>query len=258
MEPIGRSLPRDQTSLVHGVPVAVPGTLFVLAVAGGISVDPEPGQAILFGRNRPEVHVCIGEDDQRVSRLHGSITFDAGRWWVRAVGRLPIRFPRAQRLFPGEDPIPLAPGYTPLFVLGSSGREHLLEVYVAGDSGTRPVLRHRDPTQPPRVWDLSPDEKLALTVVGQRYLLHDLHPLPLSWRQAADQLAELQPSSGWTAKRVEHLVANVRIRLSRDGVPGLTREEVGEPLGNALNDNLFESLLLSTTLIPSDLNALDD
>jgi hypothetical protein len=71
-------------------------------------------------------------------------------------------------------------------------------------------------------------------------------------------LAELQPSEGWTAKRVEHLVSNVRTRLSRDGVPGLTREEVGEPVGNALNDNLFRVLLLTTTLVPADLDVLDD
>jgi hypothetical protein len=257
MEQIGRSLPRDQASLAHGVPAAGPGTIFVLTVAGGVSVDPVPGQTILFGRNRPEVHVCVGEDDQRVSRLHGSITYRSGQWWVTATGRLPIRFPHAHTLFAGEEPIPLAAGYTPLFVLGTSGREHLMEIYIAGDSGTRPAIRHTEPTQPPRVWKLSPDERLALTVVGQRYLLHELHPLPLSWRQAADQLAELQPDAGWTGKRVEHLVANVRTRLSRDGVAGLTREEVGEPVGNALNDNLFEALLMSTTLVPADLDVLE-
>jgi hypothetical protein len=75
---------------------------------------------------------------------------------------------------------------------------------------------------------------------------------------AADQLAELQPEAGWTAKRVEHLVAGVRNRLSRAGVPALTREEVGEPVGNALNDNLFTELLLSTTLVPADVDVLDE
>jgi hypothetical protein len=258
MEPLGRVLPKDQTSLAYGVPSAAPGTIFVLTVAGGISVGPRQGHAILFGRNRPEVHVCVGEDDQRVSRTHGQIAFQAGQWWVSTTGRLPIRLPKAQWLFPDEAAVPLAAGYTPLFVQGSSGREHLLEVYVTGESGTRPVSRHQDPTQPPRVWQLSPEEKLALTVVGQRYLLHELHPLPLSWRLAADQLVELQPEAGWTAKRVEHLVAGVRNRLSRAGVPALTREEIGEPVGNALNDNLFTELLLSTTLVPADVDVLDE
>ncbi|RZT28675.1 hypothetical protein EV649_2459 [Kribbella sp. VKM Ac-2569] len=250
-------LPPNHTSLSRGVPDARPGTIFVLSVAGGVSVDAGPQGTILFGRNRPEVHVCIGEDDPRVSRRHGSISHRGGQWYVAVTGRLPVRFPRQRTLFAGEDPIPLAAGYTPLFVQGSSGREHLLEVYVVGDSGTRPVPRPRESTHPPRIWRLSPAEKLALIVVGQRYLLHDLHPLPLSWRQAADQLAELQPTESWTAKRVEHLVSNVRSRLSRDGVPGLTREEVGEPVGNALNDNMFRELLLSTTLVPADLDVLD-
>jgi hypothetical protein len=250
-------LPPSHASLSRGVPDARPGTIFVLSIAGGVTADADPHRTILFGRNRPEVHVCIGEDDARVSRMHGSISHRSGQWYVAVTGRLPVRFPREQMLFAGEDPMPLATGYTPLFVQGTSGRQHLLEVYVVGDSGTRPVPRPRESTHPPRTWPLSPAEKLALTVVGQRYLLHDLHPLPLSWRQAADQLAELQPTEGWTAKRVEHLVSNVRGRLSRDGVAGLTREEVGEPVGNALNDNLFRALLLTTTLVPADLDVLD-
>jgi pSer/pThr/pTyr-binding forkhead associated (FHA) protein len=258
MQQLGRVLPKDQTTLQYGVPSAAPGTIYVLTVAGGLVVDPSEGKVILFGRNRPEVNVCVGEDDQRVSRQHGRLNYEAGRWWVTTLGRLPIRFPKSHLLFPDEDSIPLAAGYTPLFVQGASGREHLLEVYVTGDDGTRPVRRHQESTQPPRVWELSADEKLGLTVVGQRYLLHDPHPLPLSWRQSADQLAELQPDAGWTAKRVEHLVGGVRSRISRGGVPGLTREEVGEPVGNALNDNLFRELLFSTTLVPRDLDVLDE
>jgi serine/threonine protein kinase len=52
-------------------------------------------------------------------------------------------------------------------------------------------------------------------------------------QQAADQLAELQPTAGWSAKRVEHMIAAVRARLSQGGIVGLTREEVGEPVSNA-------------------------
>jgi hypothetical protein len=40
------------------------------------------------------------------------------------------------------------------------------------------------------------------------------------------------------------------------GVSGLTREESGEPVGSALNDNLLRELLLSTTLVPPDLALL--
>lgn len=87
-------------------------------------------------------------------------------------------------------------------------------------------------------------------VLGQRYLLHDPRPQPLTWKETAAQLAEFQPTAGWGPKRVEHLVTGVRTRLSRNGVPWLTREEIGEPVGSTLNDNLLRELLLSTTLVP--------
>ncbi|MGA8113602.1 MAG: hypothetical protein WCA46_08075 [Actinocatenispora sp.] len=75
--------------------------------------------------------------------------------------------------------------------------------------------------------------------------------------RAARQHAELRPGEGWTPKRVEHLVVAVRTRLSRAGVADLTREEVGEPVGNALNDNLLRVLIQTTSLVPSGLALLD-
>ena len=51
--------------------------------------------------------------------------------------------------------------------------------------------------------------------------------------------------------------AEVRNRLSGNGVSGLTREEVGEPIGNTLNHNLIRELMESTTLVPPDLRILD-
>ncbi|WP_231950752.1 FHA domain-containing protein [Allokutzneria albata] len=253
-----RRLSSSHDSLAFGVSSAAPpGTLYALATLGGVSVRPKDGRTILFGRNREEVHVCVGGDDTKVSRVHGELVYRERRWEVATTGKLPIRLPGSRMLFRGEEPIPLGDGYTPLFVRGSSGREHLLEIYVVGPDGQRPVSRHRDVTQPPKTWRLSSAERLALVVLGQRYLLHEARPQPLAWRQAADQLAELAPDDGWTAKRVEHLVVAVRTRLSRGGVPGLTREEVGEPVGNSLNDNLLRELMLSTTLVPPDLALLD-
>jgi hypothetical protein len=251
-------LPAKGGSLALGVPPSAPGTLFALSVVGGIAVGAREGRTVLFGRNRPDVHVCVGEDDQRVSRLHGTLTRQGAQWWVTNSGQLPVRLPGSRLLFRDEDAMPLAVGYTPLFVRGGRGREHLLELYVTGEDGQRPVIRHGDPTQPPKTWWLTVEERLALVALGQRYLLHDLHPQPLSWRQAADQLGELQPETGWSPKRVEHIVSAVRNRLARDGVAGLTREEVGEPVGNVLNSNLLAELMLSTTLVPPDLMLLDD
>jgi hypothetical protein len=254
----GEALSVDYGSLAFGVPPSAPHTIFVLSIAGGVVVPPGPGRrTVLFGRNKLDVQVCVGADDRKVSRQHGSLVYERNRWWLTNIGRLPIRLPGSQLLFTGEEPVPLAEGYTPLFLPGSATREHLLEVHVTGSDGERPQSRHRDVTQPPRSWRLDEQERLVLIVLGQRYLLHEARPQPLTWRQAAEQLAELRPDEGWTAKRVEHLVGAVRIRLSRGGVPGLTREEVGEPVGNTLNDTLVRELMLSTTLVPPDLAVLD-
>ena len=253
-----RQLGTSHASLAYGVPAAARATIFVLSVGGGLSVGPKEGRTLLFGRNRPDVHVCVGEDDPRVSREHGALEHRNGKWWIRNTGRLPVRLPGGRLLFAEEEPVPLGEGYTPVFVRGSSNREHLLEVFVTGSDGGRPTARHREATQQPVLWRLDDDERLVLTVLGQRYLLHEHRPQPLSWRQAADQLAELRPDAGWTPKRVEHAVTAIRTRMSRGGVPGLTREEVGEPVGNALNDNLIRELVLSTTLVPPDLELLGD
>lgn len=254
----GFRLPKNHGSLALGVPSSDPGTLYALSLNGGIAIGAKEGRTILFGRNRPDVHVCVGEDDRKVSRQQGSLAFRDGNWWLVNTGKLPLRLPGSRLLFREEEPIPLGEGYTPMFLRGSGRREHLLELYVTGADGARPASRHRDATQPPRIWRLSDDERVALVVLGQRYLLHEEYPQPLTWREAAADLAELQPDADWTHKKVEHLVVAVRNRLSRGGVPGLTREEVGEPVGNTLNDNLIRELMLSTTLVPPHLALLDD
>lgn len=161
-------------------------------------------------------------------------------------------------LFPEDDPFPLEPGYTPVFVSGAARRRHLMELYVTGDDGClpRPVPDESALTDKP--WKLGDAERLALVALAQRYLLHEAYPQPLAWRQAAERLTGLRPGAGWTHRKVEHLVAAVRRRLSRAGVPGLTRDEVGEPVGNMLNHNLIVELLHSRTLVPPDLRLLDE
>ncbi|TCO54990.1 FHA domain-containing protein [Actinocrispum wychmicini] len=242
-------------SLARGVQ-SRPGALSALAVTGGVMALPTDGP-VRFGRNRPSVDVCVGEDDLRVSRQHGLLTHQGGQWWVANTGQTPIRLPNSLMLHKEGDPVPLATGYTPLFLRGSASREHLLELYVADADGGQPPLLHGAVTQPPQRWRLSDQERLVLVVVGQRYLLHEAHPQPLARQRAADQLMELEPAEKWTAKKVEHIVADVRDRLSRGGVFGLRREELDEPVGNALNENLFKELVTSTTLVPPDLELLD-
>lgn len=245
-------------SLMRGVPRTDPGAVVVLAVSGKVSAEPVEGATIRFGRNRPEVDICVGETDLRVSRQHGLLTRHAGQWWVRNTGQLPIRLPRTRLLFKDEDPLLLPDGYTLLFVRGSRDREHLLEVYVAGEDGGPPTTVHSAATVQPKRWRLSDDEHQLLVVLGQRYLLHEANPQPIGRQHVAETMAELQPDSAWDVKRVDRVIADVRQRLSAAGVHGLCREEVGEPVGNALNHNLLSELVLSTTLVPPDLALLDE
>jgi hypothetical protein len=247
----------NHESLARGAPQAAPGAIVARALSGQLHVDPVEGRTVRFGRNRPNVDLCVGETDPRVSRQHGLLIRRGDHWWVTNTGQLPIRLPKTRWLFCDEESVPLPTGYTPLFVRGSRDREHLLELYVVNDRGTQSATRYDSVTQPPTRWRLTPDERLLLVVLGQRYLLHEANPQPVSRQQAAEMLAELQPDANWGVKRVEHMVADVRARLSAGGVHGLLREEVGEPVGNTLNDNLLRELVLSTTLVPPDLALLD-
>ncbi|SDD80613.1 FHA domain-containing protein [Actinokineospora iranica] len=247
----------NHDSLARGVPHATPGAIVARALTGRLHVDPVEGRTVRFGRNRPNVDLCVGETDLRVSRQHGLLTRRDGHWWVANTGQSPIRLPGTRWLFRDEEAVPLANGYTPLFVRGSRDREHLLELYVADGTAKQLVPQHESVIQPPTRWRLTPDERLLLVALGQRYLLHEANPQPVSRQQVAEVMAELRPDANWSVKRVEHMVAEVRARLSAGGVPGLLREEVGEPVGNTLNDNLLRELMLSTSLVPPDLALLD-
>jgi hypothetical protein len=248
---------RNYEHLRGGVSDPVPGSLFVLALSQGVTVAPAPGRELRFGRNRPQVDLCVGEDDLRVSRQTGVISHRDGGWQVRNTGRLPIRLPGDQWLFPEHEPLPLIPGYTPMFVRGTRGREHVLEVYVIGPDGSCPPALFDAVTQPPKRYWLTAEEKLVLVVLGQRYFAQEAFAQPLGRKQVAEEMAELQPDEGWTEKKVDRTIAAVRLRLHHDGVPGLMKEELVEPIGNMLNHNLVQVLMSTSTLVPSDLKSLD-
>ncbi len=250
-------MPAGTGSLARGLPPVPAGTLFALGDRGGICVAPTARLTVIFGRNEPEVHVCVGAGDRGVSRQHGLLHHDGRRWTVHNKGHLPIRLPGSQLLLSGhQEPLPVA--YTPLFIRSAHDREHLLEVRIAGaaPAGCSGV-QFGDSTCTPTIWELSDRERLVLVVLGQRYLRHEPYPQPLSWSNVEVELTRLQPGASWTAKSAEHVVAAVRARLAKRDVGGLTRDEVGEPVGNALNHNLILELLLSTTLVPPDLRLLD-
>lgn len=249
------------TDFAFGMSSPAPRTIYALALSSEISAAPKGGRTIRFGRDRPNVDVCVGEDDIRVSREHGTVAFRDSRWWISNSGKGPIRLGSMGYLFPGDEPLPLADGYTPVFVVGAARRqslrerrEHLIEIYV----GKRPAARHAESTPGTYPWPLASDDRLTLIALGQRYLYHDFHPHPLAYKEAAEQLAELDPEAGWTEARVRRRVENVRSKLSAAGVPGLTEGEVGPPVGNALNENLIKELILSATLGPRDLALLDE
>jgi hypothetical protein len=157
------------------------------------------------------------------------------------------------------EPIPLAPGYTPLFVKGSGYREHLVELYVTSHDTPGLVPRRQASTLKPHLWPLAEDERLLLVVLGQHYLLYEDGPRPLSYRRAAAQLEYLRPDDNWTERRIEHKVMAVRKRFHDGGFPYplIHDKESGAPTDNNLLHNLLRGLVESTTLVPPDLEMID-
>ncbi|GHJ40432.1 hypothetical protein [Streptomyces sp. TS71-3] len=251
-------LPKGMGSLSRGLPPAQPGTLFVLGSDGGMSVAPDTGFQLLFGRNQPDVHVCVGAGDTCVSRRQGLITHGYSRWLLRNTGKLPIRFPGSRLVLSGDE-AELPGGYTPLFVVAPR-QEHLLEVRIAAGAqgqGAGVTDVYGEETLDRDARDLSETEKLVLVCLAQRYLRDDPQPQPLTWARAAFELSGLRPGERWTPKRTAHVVARVRKRLStRYGVPGLMEDEVPQPVGNALNHHLITDLLVTTTIVKADLALL--
>lgn len=248
-------------SLARGVPPGLPRTLHARAVGGDLTAPPRPGLTIRFGRGeKPDTDLGVGMDDRRVSRRHGELTYREGGWWLRNTGQQLVRLPEGRMLHVSSAPVPLTTGYTPVFVKGSGHREHLVELYVAGHDDQGPVpLRRADTVQPQR-WALSEDERLLLVVLGQHYLEYEPDPRPLTYSRAAEQLGYLRPDAGWTVRRIEYRVEAVRHRLHRTGFsyPLIHDRPEERPSDNSLLHNLLKGLVASTTLVPPDLDLIDD
>jgi hypothetical protein len=240
----------------------------VLEPGDGPTVGPQEGRVLWFGRNRPDVHICVGPDDAGVSRRHGTLEFSAGRWWVRTLGSRPVRVGGTHVLRRGDEPVPLAEGRTSLLVEGADPRDlHLVRVRVVGVAD-RPPQAVRSGTVPVPCFTLDPTERLVMTVLAQRHLLaqsnvlakrnvgHSPDPQPLTSREAAVELAALAPAAGWTQKKVEHLAKKVRDRLTGQGVEGLVPEPGRTGFDSAYRRNLIDVLLVSGTLGAADLRQL--
>jgi pSer/pThr/pTyr-binding forkhead associated (FHA) protein len=257
-------LPSTLGSLAGGIPPGPPGqppapagAIFVLGSRGGITAPPRKDFAVLFGRNEPDVHVCVGAKDPHVSRCHGRLVCDGNEWWIRNDGKLPIQLPGQNLLLTGgESPLPV--GYSPLFIRSEQRREHLLEVRIVGTGHDSAGAEPDQETVSRRIWPLNEVERIVLTALAQRYLRQERYPQPQSWNAVASEVNELPGQRGWNAHKAANVVGAVRARLSRAGVKGLTLEEVGEPAGNALNHNLIYELLETTSLVAPDLRLLGD
>jgi DNA-binding NarL/FixJ family response regulator len=105
-------------------------------------------------------------------------------------------------------------------------------------------------------WPLTREERLALTALSQRYLRGEPQAQPLSWHNAAELLADVNPDGRWTARRVERVVRDVHSRLSRTRLANLSSEEVEYPAGHGFTHDLIRALLLSGSLVPRDLDDL--
>lgn len=233
-----------------------PGSLVVLEPGGGRTWGPQEGRVLWFGRNRPDVHICVGPDDPGVSRRHGSLEFSAGRWWVRTVGSRPVHVGGTHVLRRGDDALPLDEGRTSLLVEGADPRDlHLVRVRVVGVS-EQPPRPISSSTVPVRTFGLEPTERLVMTVLAQRHLLRCPDPQPLTAREAATELAVLQPEIGWTQKKVEHLVKKVRERLAGEGVEGLVPEPGHTGFDSAYRRNLIDVLVGSGTVAAVDLRLI--
>lgn len=243
-------------------PPAPPGTIVVMGAESGFAV-PARRFTLLFGRDRDDVHVPVGVNDPAVSRKHGVLTCtgEGGQWWLRNTGRLPIELPGGALMLTGHERR-MEPGHTPLVISSSAYSSYLLDVHVVGYGEQQPPGTTTATTADPRtVYELTPSERLVITALAVRYLRgHDRNPIPLSWKQA-ERIVNQCPHTtrDWTEKTVANAVGAVRQRLhGRHGVPGLTSEEVGEPVGTTLTHNLIVELLRTTTLTPQDLTSLTD
>ncbi|MFI2027837.1 FHA domain-containing protein [Streptomyces buecherae] len=248
-------------SLARGVPPGRPGTLHARTVSGDLTAPPRLGLTVRFGRgDKPGTDLGVGVDDRRVSRRHGELTYRQGGWWLRNIGQQLVRLPRGRMMHATSEPIPLATGYTPLFVQGSGHREHLVELYVTDHDDRGPVSSRSADTVQPERWALTDDERLLLVVLGQHYLEYEPDPRPLTYGRAAEQLAYLRPDAGWTVRKIEYRVEAVRRRLHRTGFkyPLMHDNPEERPSDNSLLHNLLRGLVASTTLVPPDLELMED
>ncbi len=207
----------------HLVP-AEPATVTV----GDRELQVDPSEELTFGRAET-CTACLDPTDLGISRLAGSVSCEAGTWWVvnRSSSRpldviddLGIRsvLPPGRRV--------TVDGPLSVVVEGST-RRHALQVVVGTPTVTSPGATPPG-GQPTSVGEgvvINDADRLALVALFRGYLeafpRHDPHP-----RSYADAAAQLGWPRTTLVKRIEYL----RTRLSNAGVPGLVGENALEAL----------------------------
>ncbi|PRY59655.1 FHA domain-containing protein [Glycomyces artemisiae] len=259
---LAAGVPEAPDDATEPLPPAPLGTVYALGEDVGWVVPPRPFE-LLFGRDEANVNIPMGVKDKRISRIHGRLICHGAEWTMRNEGRLPMLLPGDTMLLAGQERL-IEHSYTPVYIGDISEAVHCLEIRLIGGKRTPDDGAADDETAVPGRHELSPVERLVLTSLAQRYLRGLPRPQPVSWRQVADDMRRtaFAHDRSWSEGTAARVVAAVRERLSspeyRPRVAGLLRDEVlGEPLGNALNDNLIRALLQSATLDPGDLAALD-
>lgn len=258
-EPVDFDLRAGLDRLLAGAEAAertATGTLVVRSTSREYRFDAAEERAILFGRNTPDVHVELGLGDPMVSRVHGEVVHRGDGWYLRNRGRSPIQV-KDRMVLAGQEWGPLPHGSTPMFIVGKGAWQHMLELNVGGRSNEPRAIAVDSVTAPPRVWRLTPTERLVLSVIGRRYLFGEPHPSPLPASAAATELTALDPDHRWAPREVGHVVAAVRTRLSRSGVPGLTQDASDEPGAGWHTHNLLIELLRTGTLTLADLESME-
>jgi hypothetical protein len=246
-----------QSPFDHGAgpPGPVPGSVVVRALDSSYGVGPAEGREVAFGRNRRKVQVCVGEDDDGVSRIHGVLRHSGRRWWVHATGRSGVRIGERRRLRIADGPEPLPVGRTYLVVDGADDRIHVLEVLVVGVSGPRRV-GHDDPTRPRTAVELTRVERLLVVALGEQYLSDEPHPRLRSWREVAELLTDCDPERPTGIRQVEETAAGLRLRLAARGYSGLVASEI-DARGDLLKHNLVTLLIDEGTIGRADLQLIE-
>jgi hypothetical protein len=188
---------------------------------GGRAVAVAEGDQLTFGRSR-DCGICLDAEDPAISRLAGTLTLDAGVWWLANAS--------STRPFAVVDELGfrsvLPPGRRtaierPVTVLvdGSRG-QHNLRLTPSVEPSVGPVSLESNGLLPTEIGAnvvISEADRLAMVALFAGYLREPprYDPHPRTYAAAAARL-------GWPrttlVKRIEYL----RARLADAGVPNMT------------------------------------